>query len=93
MYQQLKQGTTKHTIFIACLILLILFLFIKESKAQQTYSYIFNLIKGFVQESEKPYRDELCLNGKWQFMPAFINDINLTNLKIYVAGVQQEESH
>ncbi len=37
--------------------------------AQQAGNYRFNPIRGFVNDAEKPLRDELCLNGKWQFMP------------------------
>lgn len=25
--------------------------------------------EGLIKDDEKPYRDEICLNGKWQFMP------------------------
>jgi len=35
------------------------------------YDHVFNPIKGLVKESEKPFRDEICLNGKWKFMPLY----------------------
>ncbi|MFC4673788.1 glycoside hydrolase family 2 protein [Dysgonomonas termitidis] len=35
------------------------------------YKFPFNPIKGLVNEEEKPYRQELCLNGKWDFMPVY----------------------
>lgn len=46
-----------------------------DANAQQTYNHVFNPIKGFVNETEKPYRDELCLSGKWQFMPVYETDM------------------
>ena len=49
--------------------------FCNRSVAQDTYKHVFNPMKGFVNETEKPYRDELCLNGKWQFMPVYENDL------------------
>lgn len=45
------------------------------SNAQTSYNHAFNPIKGFVDESEKPFRDEICLNGKWQFMPVYETDM------------------
>jgi beta-galactosidase len=33
------------------------------------YTGIFAPSTGFVKEAEKPYRQELCLNGSWQFQP------------------------
>ncbi|MDL2303012.1 glycoside hydrolase family 2 [Dysgonomonas sp. OttesenSCG-928-D17] len=35
------------------------------------YLHPFNLMKGLVNDAEKPYRQELCLNGKWDFMPVY----------------------
>jgi beta-galactosidase len=61
--------------FLCCLIFLISFLFTKELKAQKTFNHVFNPMHGFVNNAEKPFRDELCLNGKWQFMPVFETDI------------------
>lgn len=51
--------------------LLIVLFTAKGAVAQQTYNHIFNPNTGFVSETEKPFRAELCLNGKWQFMPVF----------------------
>lgn len=36
-----------------------------------TYSFPFNPVKGLVSYEESDYRKELCLNGKWQFMPVY----------------------
>lgn len=49
--------------------------FCNRSVSQETYNPVFNPIKGFVNETEKPYRDELCLSGKWQFMPVYETDM------------------
>lgn len=35
------------------------------------YPYPFNPMLGLVNDVEKPYRQELCLNGKWDFMPVY----------------------
>ena len=35
------------------------------------YPYPFNPMQGLVNDVEKPYRQELCLNGKWDFMPIY----------------------
>ena len=34
-----------------------------------------NPVGSFVNKTEKPVRDELCLNGKWQFMPVYETDM------------------
>lgn len=58
------------------IIMFVLVLLITGSiSAQNKYNYVFNPVKGFVDETEKPWRDELNLNGRWQFMPMFENDI------------------
>ncbi|AHW60589.1 glycosyl hydrolase family 2 [Draconibacterium orientale] len=44
-------------------------------RGQYNYNHVFNPMKGFVDVTEKPLRDELILNGKWQFMPVFEKDI------------------
>ena len=58
------------------LILMLFLAFSLSVGAQKKYDYVFNPMKGFVHESEKPYRDELSLNGKWQFMPVYENEID-----------------
>lgn len=40
------------------------------------FNHNFNPQLGMVSEHEQAFREELCLNGKWQFMPVFENDIN-----------------
>lgn len=44
-----------------------------ESKASDHiyYKYPFNPIQGLVNDVEKPYREELSLNGSWDFMPVY----------------------
>lgn len=39
---------------------------------KMTYSYPFNPMQGLVGEEEKPFRQELCLNGSWDFMPVYV---------------------
>ncbi len=58
-------------IFFFCLIGLEFLFFVQKLNAQQTYTQVFNPMHGFVNEAEKPLRDELRLNGKWQFMPVY----------------------
>lgn len=61
--------------FLCCLIVLTSFLITKELKAQQTFNHVFNPMGSMVNDAEKPFRDELCLNGKWQFMPVYETNI------------------
>ena len=44
------------------------------------YTYPFNPAKGLVNNIEKPYRQELCLNGKWDFMPIY--DAKASDFKV-----------
>ena len=39
------------------------------------YPHVFNPLGGIVDDTEKPVRDALCLNGSWQFMPVYETDI------------------
>lgn len=55
--------------------LLLLILVTGNIQAQYNYDHVFNPMKGFVNENEKPLRDEMSLNGKWQFMPVFKDKI------------------
>lgn len=71
MYKRMSQTKSKNKTVAICLMALISFLFMKGSIAQQTYNHTFNPSSGFVNQAERPCRDELCLNGKWQFMPVF----------------------
>lgn len=58
------------------LILICAIVFFKvEVNAQYQYNNVFNPMKGLVHESEKLNREELFLNGKWQFMPVFSDDL------------------
>ena len=41
------------------------------TNAQVNYNYRFNPALGLTHPVEKPFREEVCLNGKWQFMPVF----------------------
>jgi beta-galactosidase len=36
-----------------------------------TYRHVFNPMQGMVKDSEKPFRNEICINGKWKFMPVY----------------------
>ncbi|MGB4415510.1 MAG: sugar-binding domain-containing protein [Paludibacter sp.] len=35
------------------------------------YNHVFNSEQGLVKDLEKPYRSEICINGKWKFMPVY----------------------
>ena len=63
-------------ILLFCTFIFILFAFGKRIHAQQVYNHVFNPIGGFVNDLEKPYRSELNLNGKWQFMPVYETNRN-----------------
>ncbi|MCU0474011.1 MAG: glycoside hydrolase family 2 [Bacteroidales bacterium] len=49
--------------------LYLLILLSYNSNAQTKFSRTFAPQAGMVTDVEKPYRDEVCLNGSWQFMP------------------------
>ena len=68
IFKRRSLKTGKGTFFF-CLIGLASVFVAPELNAQQTYKQVFNPMHGFVNETEKPLRDELSLNGKWQFMP------------------------
>lgn len=40
-------------------------------QAKNDYPYTFNPMKGLVDDTEKAFRQEICLNGKWSFMPVY----------------------
>ena len=64
-----RSQNTGNGIFFFCLAGLAFLFFVQEMNAQQTYNQVFNPMHSFVNETEKPFRDEMSLNGKWQFMP------------------------
>jgi beta-galactosidase len=35
------------------------------------YNHPFNPVQGLINKVEKPYREEICLNGMWDFMPLY----------------------
>ncbi len=51
------------------IILISIFLFSYGIIAQTTFNKAFAPQEGLIKSVEKPYRDEVCLNGSWQFMP------------------------
>ena len=57
--------------YLFCVVGLVTLFFKQELYTQLYYPYVYNPMQGFVNEAEKPYRDEVSLNGKWQFMPVF----------------------
>ena len=56
---------------LICLILC----FGKGVQAQVQYPHVFNPISHIVDDTEKPGRDAICLNGSWQFMPVYETDM------------------
>ena len=59
----------KKTFFITC----VLFVWVSYTLASEsrTYPYPFNPIQGLLSEYEKDHRQEICLNGSWDFMPVY----------------------
>lgn len=54
------------------LVLIALFLFpVAKAKDGVNYPWRFNPTKGLVEEEEKGFREEICLNGTWAFMPVY----------------------
>jgi len=54
---------------------LFILLFVSQAKAQhQENSMIYAPTEDWVKPMEKPYRDAVCLNGKWQFQPIELPD-------------------
>ncbi|MDR2145202.1 MAG: glycoside hydrolase family 2 [Tannerella sp.] len=43
--------------------------------AQVEFPHIFNPAGGIIDNTEKPSRDAICLNGSWQFMPVYETDM------------------
>ena len=62
---------SKFSFLIICLLLC----FSSSLKSQVNYPHVFNPVGNVVDDSEKPARDALSLNGTWQFMPVFETDI------------------
>lgn len=54
---------------IACLFLFASLLFPSVLTAGVHFPYRFAPSEGFTNRLEKPYRDEVCLNGSWNFQP------------------------
>ncbi|SHF91919.1 beta-galactosidase [Mariniphaga anaerophila] len=50
--------------------------------SQTTFNRDFAPQEGLVKKVEKPFKDEICLNGSWQFMPIEVaDDITLDEIK------------
>jgi hypothetical protein len=74
--------------------MLIIFVILSVQTAKSIdYNHSFNPVQGLVNDVEKPFRSEMCINGKWKFMPLYnvtANDFNfplhfdweLTDIKI-----------
>ena len=58
---------------VCWLLFFVLSSLLKDLNAQQICNHLFNPVGSFVNEREKPLRDELCLNGIW------IHDKFMTN--------------
>jgi beta-galactosidase len=57
-------------LFIAVVLSTACSLFCK-SEERVYFNHPFNPVQGLVNEVEKPYRKEICLNGMWDFMPVY----------------------
>ena len=51
-------------------------LMVWQLHAQVQYPYVFNPVGSKVDDTEKPARDAICLNGSWQFMPVYETDLS-----------------
>lgn len=51
-------------------IIILMFLAIQSVQAID-YKHVFNPMQGLVKDVEKPLRSEICINGKWKFMPLY----------------------
>jgi len=71
----------KRTLFFLAGILMFCHLQAQQTTVANTrhepliYPHVFNPLGGIVDDTEKPSRDALCLNGSWQFMPVYETDI------------------
>lgn len=55
------------------LLILLLLLNLLHVQGQVSFPYRFNPIGGLLSDIEKGERDEMCLNGTWEFMPIYEN--------------------
>jgi len=56
------------------ILLILIYLSVLLANAQTDriyYPHPFNPVKGLVNDTEKPFRQEICLNGTWDFMPVY----------------------
>lgn len=51
------------------LLIILQVVFVSGLDAKTTYPFRFAPSQGIVNDSERPYRDEICLNGYWLFQP------------------------
>ena len=56
---------------------ILLFWQLPAQQSRVKYPYVFNPVGSIVDDTEKPGRDAICLNGLWQFMPVYETDITL----------------
>ena len=52
-------------------VLIVLLSLTVESAKSIDYNHAFNPMQGLVKDVEKPFRSEICINGKWKFMPLY----------------------
>jgi len=65
----LKKIIVKRLLVYVCMALF----FCSQGRTEEKRSYVFpfNPIQGLVNEEEKQWRQDLCLNGTWEFMPVY----------------------
>lgn len=51
-----------------------------SGNSQLNYAYRFNPKEGIVKAAEKPFRQEICLNGRWEICPVYSTDTTLTGI-------------
>lgn len=65
------------------IVFVLLAVFFQSTVAQKTvFNHPFAPQEGMIPQVEQPYREEICLNGSWQFMPVQVKEgISLNEIK------------
>ncbi|MDR3140815.1 MAG: glycoside hydrolase family 2 [Tannerellaceae bacterium] len=74
-FQYIPKELNLSKIIVDSLIVCLLLFLCIDARAQVFYKDAFNPAGNIIDDSEKPVRDALCLNGYWQFMPVYETDM------------------
>jgi len=61
----------KNILSVSKSVLIIFMILAVQSVKSIEYKHVFNPMQGLVKDIEKPLRSEICINGKWKFMPLY----------------------